>query len=134
MQIKHTIILLVASVILAEPLCALASIAPPQNLSYQSGSLVWNAVQGADYYLVGQADHFSGPYHQLTGKHLAPNAVVSDLGFGRHYYFVVYTVGGNDKISQASAPMDVFLKLPPKRRKLSPYQTSPFLYTRKHGC
>ena len=86
---------------------AAGSLTPPQHLVYQPDSLVWNAVPGAEYYLVAQADTRTGPYRTFPAKHLSTNAALSGLTLSTHYYFVVYAAA-KEGLSPASDPVDVF--------------------------
>lgn len=90
------------------PAHAAGTPAAPQHLAYKPGSLIWNAVPGVEYYLVGQAATRSGPFHSLSARHLAPNAALP-LALSTRYYFVVYAVT-RDGRRKASNPLGVFLK------------------------
>ncbi len=120
---------LASSSLMLSPAHAAGSLAPPQHLAYQPGSLVWNAVPGADYYLVGQADAPSGPYRTFSTKHLTSNAALPSLSLNTHHYFVVYAAV-KDSVSQASNPVDVFIK-PHKQLKIRPSQMFPTSYFRE---
>ncbi len=106
---------------------AAGPLVPPQHLAYQPGSLVWNAVPGAEYYLVAQANTHTGPYRTFSAKHLSANAALPGLAFNTHYYFVVYAAA-KEGLSPASDPVDVFLKpyQQPKRRSPHLFPSSSF--------
>ena len=112
-----------------------AALPSPEHPQYHRGSLFWDAVPGAVYYVIGQSSRPLGPFRLLSNHHLLTNAATADLVVSTHYYFVVYAADKQGNVSAASIPVDVFLKPPPKpdMRRGAVFAVN-FRAARKNAC